>query len=174
MLRTDRKAGFVTEGAWFWKRRRFRAARLSAARALGPRALAELEQLQRDQPVALIEAEGRQWWWYRHCFYWEDDGLGAHDVMALVVERERRKQRKLERAHAAMHQELIGVSRREPIPRDVRLAVWRRDGGHCVECDSDFDLQYDHVIPFSMGGATTAENLQLLCAGCNRAKGAAL
>jgi 5-methylcytosine-specific restriction endonuclease McrA len=25
-----------------------------------------------------------------------------------------------------------------------------------------------------MGGATTAENLQLLCAGCNRAKGAAL
>jgi 5-methylcytosine-specific restriction endonuclease McrA len=25
-----------------------------------------------------------------------------------------------------------------------------------------------------MGGATTAENLQLLCAGCNRDKGAAL
>ena len=129
MLRTDRKAGFVTEGAWFWKRHRFRAARLTAARALGPRALAELEQLQREQPVALIEAEGRQWWWYRDCFYWEDDGLGAHDVMALVVERERRKQRKLERAHAAMQQELNGSPRREPIPRDVRLAVWRRDGG---------------------------------------------
>jgi 5-methylcytosine-specific restriction endonuclease McrA len=174
MLRTDRKAGFVTEGAWFWKRHRFQAARLSAARPLGPRALAEFGRLQREQPVALIEAEGRQWWWYRDCFYWEDDGLSAHDVMALVVERERRKQRKLERAHAAMRQGLNGGPRREPIPRDVRLAVWQRDGGRCVECGSDFDLQYDHVIPFSMGGATTAENLQLLCAGCNRAKGAAI
>jgi 5-methylcytosine-specific restriction endonuclease McrA len=174
MLRTDQKAGFVTEGAWFWKRHRFRAARLTAARAFGPRALAQLEWRQCEQPVALIEAEGRQWWWYRDCFYWEDDGLTAHDVMALVAERERRKQRKLERAHAAMRQELNGSPRREPIPRDVRLTVWQRDGGRCVECGSDFELQYDHVIPFSMGGATTAENLQLLCAGCNRAKGAAL
>ena len=174
MLRTDRKAGFVTEGAWFWKRHRFQAALLAAPRPLGPRALAELEQRQRAQPVALIEAEGRRWWWYRDCFYWEDDGLSAHDVMALVVERERRKQRKLERAHAALHQELNGSPRREPIPRAVRLDVWRRDAGRCVECGSGFELQYDHVIPFSMGGATTAENLQLLCADCNRAKGAAL
>jgi 5-methylcytosine-specific restriction endonuclease McrA len=174
MLRTDRKAGFVTEGAWFWKRHRFQTARHAAARPLGPRALAELEHWQREQPVALVEAEGRQWWWYRDCFYWEDDGLSAHDVMALVVERERRKQRKLERAHAAMHQELNGGSRREPIPRDVRLAVWQRDGGRCVECASNFELQYDHVIPFSMGGASSVENLQLLCADCNRAKGAAL
>ena len=124
--------------------------------------------------MGLVEAEGRRWWWYRDCFYWEDDGLSAHDVMALVVERERRKQRKLERAHAALHQELSGSPRREPIPREVRLDVWRRDGGRCVECGSGFELQYDHVIPFSMGGATTAENLQLLCADCNRAKGAAL
>jgi 5-methylcytosine-specific restriction endonuclease McrA len=173
MLRTDRKAGFVTEGAWLWKRHRFQAARLAAERPLGSRALAELERLQRLQPVPLIQAEGRQWWWYRDCFYWEDDGLTAHDVMALVVERERRKRRKLERAHAALHQDRNGVPRREPIPREVRLDVWRRDGGRCVECGSDFDLQYDHVIPFSMGGATTTENLQLLCAGCNRAKGAA-
>ena len=69
---------------------------------------------------------------------------------------------------------LAGVLLWERRPREVRLAVWQRDGGRCIECGSDFDLQYDHVIPFSMGGATTAENLQLLCAGCNRAKGAAL
>jgi 5-methylcytosine-specific restriction endonuclease McrA len=174
MLRTDRKAGFVTEGAWFWRRHRFQAAKHAAARPFGPRALAELAQRQRERAVALLEADGRRWWWYRDCFYWEDDGLSAHDVMALVVERERRKQRKLERAHAAMHRELNGGPRREPIPRDVRLAVWRRDRGRCVECASDFELQYDHVIPFSMGGATSVENLQLLCAGCNRAKGAAL
>jgi len=174
MLRTDRKAGFAVEGAWFWKRYRFRATRIAAERPFGPRALEELERLQREQPIELIEAEGRRWWWFRDSFYWEDEQLTAHDVMALVVERERRRQRQLERAHAALERERGGVARREPIPREVRLAVWQRDGGRCIECGSDFDLQYDHVIPFSMGGASTTENLQLLCAPCNRAKGDSL
>jgi 5-methylcytosine-specific restriction endonuclease McrA len=65
-------------------------------------------------------------------------------------------------------------ARRDPIPSEVKRAVWERDGGACVQCGSAFDLQYDHVIPFSLGGASTVGNLQILCAGCNRAKGAAL
>jgi 5-methylcytosine-specific restriction endonuclease McrA len=64
--------------------------------------------------------------------------------------------------------------RREPIPREVRRAVFERDGGKCVECGSSFDLQYDHLIPVTLGGAPTVENLQLLCAPCNREKGADL
>jgi hypothetical protein len=53
----------------------------------------------------------------------------------------------------------------------VRQAVWERDGGRCVRCGSQQELQYDHIIPLARGGADTAENLQLLCASCDRAKG---
>ncbi|MCK9250371.1 MAG: HNH endonuclease [Solirubrobacteraceae bacterium] len=61
---------------------------------------------------------------------------------------------------------------RRPIPVDVRRAVWTRDDGRCTACGTDFDLQFDHVIPIATGGADTVENLQVLCGPCNRAKGA--
>ena len=87
-------------------------------------------------------------------------------------ERERRARRRLERAHAALAGER--ASRRQPVPREVRRAVFERDGGRCVDCGSSFDLQYDHVIPVALGGAGTVENVQLLCAPCNQGKGAAV
>lgn len=59
---------------------------------------------------------------------------------------------------------------RVAIPVEIRRTVFERDGGKCVECESNFDLQYDHLLPVSLGGATTAENLQLLCADCNQRK----
>ncbi|MBN1883622.1 MAG: TerB family tellurite resistance protein [Deltaproteobacteria bacterium] len=60
------------------------------------------------------------------------------------------------------------------IPQDVKVAVYHRDGGRCVICNSDVGLEFDHIIPFSKGGANTAENIQLLCHVCNLKKGAHL
>jgi hypothetical protein len=60
---------------------------------------------------------------------------------------------------------------RTPIPEAVRGEVWRRDGGCCVQCGSKQNLQFDHIIPVSEGGATSVPNLQLLCQRCNGAKG---
>ena len=64
--------------------------------------------------------------------------------------------------------ELFGDKTKRPrIPKEVVDAVWRKDGGRCVYCGSTENIQLDHIIPFSKGGATTVENLQLLCQKCN-------
>ena len=62
------------------------------------------------------------------------------------------------------------TNRRPPIPKDVADAVWNRDGGKCVYCGSTENLHFDHIIPFSKGGDTSVENLQLLCRKCNLEK----
>ena len=125
------------------------------------------------QPVAIAERDGRTYWAFEDRIWWEDDDLTSTDVLALVRDRQRRATRTLERAHAALAGERA-APRREPIPRDVRRAVFERDGGRCVACGASFDLQYDHVIPLALGGANTAANLQILCAPCNQTKGADL
>lgn len=61
---------------------------------------------------------------------------------------------------------------RERISADLRTAVFTRDGGRCVVCGVQEDLQFDHIIPVSRGGATNESNLQILCGPCNRSKGA--
>ena len=58
------------------------------------------------------------------------------------------------------------------ISQDVKDAVWRRDEGKCIECGSNENLEFDHIIPHSKGGANTYRNIQLLCEKCNRQKSA--
>ena len=187
MLREAKNCAFVREGVL---RRRYAFAIGSRdVGVLRPGPVARAARAQLEEPVPLMEAGARRWWWYRDRFWWEDEGYGPDDVVALVADRERRARRRLERAHAALERERAAADRshpaagraqpatthpRDPLPRDVRLAVWRRDRGRCRECGSGFDLQYDHVIPLALGGASSVDNLQLLCGDCNRAKGASL
>lgn len=94
------------------------------------------------------------------------------EIAAKLKEQQRRRElEKQVRLDLIDSGELFGDQTKRPrIPREVVDAVYKRDGGRCQECGTTEDLQLDHIIPFSKGGATTVENLQLLCGKCNRAK----
>jgi hypothetical protein len=62
------------------------------------------------------------------------------------------------------------------IPATVKRAVWVRDRGRCTYagCQSRYALQFDHVIPYSHGGAHAVSNLRLLCRAHHQARAAGL
>jgi len=60
--------------------------------------------------------------------------------------------------------------KRDPIPEDVKLLVWARDGGACVRCGSKKELHIDHIIPVAKGGGNGEANVQILCQSCNLQK----
>lgn len=61
-------------------------------------------------------------------------------------------------------------TRSRTITQSVRRKIWKRDNGQCVNCGSELELEYDHIIPFSKGGSNSENNIQLLCRVCNRVK----
>ena len=58
----------------------------------------------------------------------------------------------------------------------VKREAYERQGGKCPKCPPETDkhvledMQADHIMPWSKGGRTTADNCQLLCSPCNRKK----
>jgi len=59
---------------------------------------------------------------------------------------------------------------RKPIPSHIKQAVWNRDKQQCVNCGSQMNLEFDHIVPVSRGGSNSVKNIQLLCLSCNRTK----
>ncbi len=92
----------------------------------------------------------------------------------MIRARERKARRQLDRAHMLLTAEQVTAKGRQHVPTEIKRAVFQRDGGRCQQCGESFDLQFDHIIPMALGGATSIENLQLLCGECNREKGANL
>ena len=102
--------------------------------------------------------------------------LEREDIKRTVYLRERKKMIERETLDELIAEGLVfnviltKNGHREPIPADIANAVWNRDGGRCCICGSKIELEFDHIIPLSKGGATSFRNLQLLCKKCNLKK----
>jgi hypothetical protein len=130
---------------------------------------------QETSPV-LLGLMRNAYWIYKDRVYAADRDLQGGDIQAILDAKQVKRRRTIQRAHVVASAGLPspstnGAPGRMAIPREVKMFVWQRDGGACVECGSKEELEFDHIIPLSMGGANTARNLQLLCASCNQGKG---
>jgi hypothetical protein len=162
-LQHDPNAGFWTDSRGFlWGDRVWFAGSRCPPCRIRPDTYRRLHAWcdQEDLPVFIARARQRQWWWWRNAFYWESGDYEPEDVAALLEMRERNDEE-------ALGWEL-DVQLAEPIPEDVKQFVLERDRGRCVACGSGELIQYDHVVPASMGGGNEPKNIQLLCAACNR------
>ena len=55
-----------------------------------------------------------------------------------------------------------------------KIQKFKEQDGKCNICNETFEidkLEKDHILPWSRGGKTRIENLQLLCKPCNSSKG---
>jgi hypothetical protein len=68
--------------------------------------------------------------------------------------------------------------KRKNIPAWVKNAVFHRDKGRCVFCNTDLtnlintltNKNYDHIVPLDLYGVNDPCNIQLSCEKCNKSK----
>ena len=139
--------------------------------------LKKMKAAQRTEPVLLwtVDEGTGKYWWFKGAVYHDDHGMEADQFIAVLAAREQERDRQIARAQAIVAQgPRDSETQRRHVSSEVKNYVFQRDGGRCVTCQSDVELQFDHIIPVAMGGSNEPENLQVLCGPCNRRKGAGL
>ena len=136
-------------------------------------------ELQNNQPIRIEELCGEsdsEWWLFRETLVLIERGSleSSEERKTHVKHFVYRKAKRLSDIRNQVERferfEKIKPTLREQIPEEVRMYVWRRDGGRCVQCNSDINIEFDHIIPIAKGGSSTERNIQLLCSECNRRK----
>lgn len=115
---------------------------------------------------------GEEYEWVFKGFVYEVNGFYTDDEVRLLILEDLAQERKyFEKLNTKFNETTTETAfARSRIPENVRIEVWRRDGGKCARCGSREKLEYDHIVPVSKGGSNTARNIELLCEKCNRSK----
>ena len=178
MLKLTQKAGFVKSGscATFGMVKTYRLITgEKTLEFLGPWTETQFKEISDKQELIPVRigksSEKKTYWIFNNLIYWSTEELSPEDVNALLLDKERKKKRAIDRAHSMIDIKSSDEIARQAIPDEVKIFVWQRDKGKCVKCGSNKNLEFDHIIPLSLGGSNTARNIQLLCEDCNREKG---
>jgi hypothetical protein len=111
--------------------------------------------------------------WVFNGYAYEVKGLYTdNEIRLLILEDFDKERRYFEKLKIKFDEtkESESTNERPRIPENIRIEVWRRDGGKCARCGNREKLEYDHIVPISRGGSNTARNIELLCEKCNRSK----
>lgn len=68
----------------------------------------------------------------------------------------------------ALEKEWSQDSQAEKVSPGMRSRIIRRDGGACLRCEAEDDLEIHHIIPVNEGGEKEDENLAALCESCHK------
>lgn len=103
------------------------------------------------------------------------DDLKKQNIKNKILAEEKKRMLESEAINELIREGLINTNygqknTRESIPTHIKVFVWNRDRQCCISCNSKSDLEFDHIIPVSKGGANSINNIQLLCRNCNRKK----
>lgn len=105
----------------------------------------------------------------RHYKTW----YGALEEFVKYISRDEKNM--INEDHTLKHNHTKHKTKRDPSDR-LKVQVLMRDGNRCricgVECSGGLhNIHFDHIVPWSKGGETVLDNLQVLCSACNEAKG---
>jgi hypothetical protein len=134
--------------------------------------LAAVLELAKTTPQKITQIGSLDYWVFADKWYTSGKDLEADEVLALLKSSQLRTRQSIERAKSlSSARNDPAEAKRGQIPSGLRLLIWAKYEGTCADCGATSELQFDHIIPVALGGATSEENLQILCGSCNRSKG---
>lgn len=128
--------------------------------------------VERTFPVYRKEMKGVNWGELYNRFGKEEHSISDESVSRLMEDEDVTRKRGIYEYLLSGNERCLSI--RAFSDKDKR-EVYERQGGICPVCGNHYsfdEMQGDHIVPWSKGGHTTKDNLQMLCTDCNLKKSA--